>query len=152
MPSPDRARITVPTGFSMLQFVFQQGESTADHHAGLIAASTTQALAAAFAQVERSCEGPPSGDFACLAITGGVSINAMVGVSANGRMHYFPLGTSLGRLLRETENVPPGLVPPDLKVHRRFRNRLAAIRYDQAAVLGLVLTDGDRIEWSSMGR
>jgi hypothetical protein len=102
--------------------------------------------------LEQSCKGPPSEDFACVPITNGIGINAVVGVSANRRMHYFPLGTALSGLLRTADDIPVGSVPPNLKVRRRFRSRLATIRYDPAAVLGLVLMDGDSVEWSPAGR
>lgn len=150
LPAPERARVDAPTRFPLLRLVFRQGESEADRSAGLIAASTPQALAQALTHLERSCEGPPPGDFGCLRITGGLGINAVVGVSANGRMCYFPLGTPLWRLLNNAEGVPRGTLPPDLKVRRRFRDRLAAIRYDPKAVVQLVLMDGDRIEWSAV--
>ncbi len=148
LPAPERARVDVPTRFPLFRLVFRQGESEADRSAGLIAASTPQALAQALTHLERSCEGPSAGDFACLSITGGVAINAVVGVSANGRMRYFPLGTPLWRLLSNAQGVPRGTLPPDLKVCRRFRDRLAAVRYDPKAIVQLVLMDGDRVEWS----
>jgi len=148
LPAPQRARLDVPGGFPLHRLVFRQAESEADRDPGLIAAATPQGLAEALVHLERSCEGPPTGDFGCLRITGGLGINAVIGVSANGRMRYFPLGTRMLGLLRTAEGVPHGTLPPDLKVRRRFRDRLAAIRYDPRAVAQLVLMDGDRIEWS----
>ena len=146
MPAPDRARIAVPDGFSMLRLAYRRGMSTNDHDPGLVAASNSRVRGEALVHLKRSCGASPSEDFVCVPITN-VSINPVIGVSANERMRYLPLGARLGGLLRTADDVPPGTLPPDLTVRRRFRNRLATIRYDPAAIFGLVLMDGDRIEW-----
>lgn len=148
LPAPQRARVDLPGGFPLHRLVFRQAESEADRDPGFIAAATPRGLAEALVHLERSCEGPVPGDFGCLRITGDLGINAVIGVSANGRMRYFPLGTALRGLLRTAEGVPRGSVPPDLTVRRRFRGRLAKVRYDPRAIGRLILMDGDRIEWS----
>lgn len=149
--APELARLDVPEGFSMLRLVFHQRVSANDRDQGLIAASSPESLGEALVNLEQSCDGRRDdhrdGDFACIVISRGVSINAEVGVNANGKMYYLPLGTTLRGLLRKAGAVPAGAVPPKLKVRRRFRNRLISIRYDRAAIRGLVLIDGDRLEW-----
>ncbi len=149
--APELARVDVPEGFSMLRLVFHQRVSANDRDQGLIAASSPAALGEALVNLEQSCDvrrdDHRDGDFACIVISRGVSINAEVGVNANGKMYYLPLGTTLRGLLRKAGGVPAGAVPPKLKVRRRFRNRLISIRYDRAAIRGLVLIDGDRLEW-----
>ena len=149
LSEPKRARLDLPGGFPLHRLVFRQGESDADRDPGLIAASTEQGLKEALTHLEQGCEGPPVGELGCLRITGGFGVNPVIGVTANGQVRYLTLGARLMGLLRGASGVPRGTLPRDLTVRRRFRNRLAKIRYDPKAVFQLVLMDGDHIEWST---
>ena len=104
---------------------------------GLLAAATPEALASATQDLEKSCRGSEAGESFCLVMPRGVAVNSEIGVEANTKNYYLPLGATVGELIREAGVGSPDEVLPTLQVRRLFRGRPVRVDFDQ---LGIHLT------------
>jgi len=87
---------------------------------------------------------------ACVALTKQTAILAEIGIEANGRMVYLPVGGTLRDLLG-TSGIDTSRVRtlPGVKVERSWHGRMLPVEFDRnnPRSFGLVLMAGDRVTW-----
>jgi hypothetical protein len=87
----------------------------------------------------------------CASLEGTVSMSVDMDVLINGKMNYFPIGSTVQSALNDVPKNKLGAVLKTLHVQRLFRGKYADVSFDPSseAILKLTLFARDRISWKT---
>ena len=157
--APSGFQFFLPPDARYFRLMFLRRASTADRDISLLGAPEWGLMLDSaqrfdtIAGAVNDCEKVPG--LACIALTKQTAILAEIGIQANGRLVYLPVGGTLNDLLRSASggmgggHVSEVEAPLRLKVQRSWHGRMLPVILDlqNPRSLGFALFAGDRVTW-----
>lgn len=109
----------------------------------------TQATAAVAKNPEIPCEQLVSLGVECGSLDGTVSMSVDMDVAVNGKMNYFPIGSTGESVLESIPKPELASALKTLRIQRLFRGKYADLQFDQSnqTFSKIALFAGDRLSW-----
>ncbi|MGH9534879.1 MAG: hypothetical protein ACRD2E_08480 [Terriglobales bacterium] len=155
---PPPLRLRFPPSAAYWRLVWWLGASHTNHTNMVVAAASRAALVRTTAAVQRrpaACAAlAPNlhrtpGHAWCLPIPHRTVLTAELPITVQGKRRYVPFDLTLGQALPDLGVANPRSLLLTLRVWRRFRGRLAPLRFDRrsTAILQIPVMAGDQFRW-----